>query len=382
MLDVDTATPYLVAQGLIDSAAIIDGELTITSVARRNRNLRVQGPAGKSYLIKQADGAALADDLTLQHEAAFYAFCHQHLGDTQFPKILPRLVCFDPLVPLLILELLGDAIPLYQYCHARTADEFPREAARALGRALGTVHATFRGQRPAGDGNLRWLPCDAPWILQAHQPSLDWLSTISAAGYNALQIVQARRTWVRRLDRLGDLWQPETLIHNDVKGDNVLVIPPKPGVAGTSIEIRLVDWELVRYGDPAWDLAGALQDFVVFWVNTLPLGADTTDARLDAIVSRGPYPWPVIQAALRALWQGYRGTAGMERDSASALLLRAVQFSSARLIQTTMEMTQDRASVPSQAILLLQIAANLLQDAESAQIRFYGIPQTAGVWDL
>jgi hypothetical protein len=53
VLDVDTATPYLVAQGLIDSAAIIDGELTITSVARRNRNLKVQGPAGKSYLTQR-----------------------------------------------------------------------------------------------------------------------------------------------------------------------------------------------------------------------------------------------------------------------------------------------------------------------------------------
>src|ERR1700733_3135527 len=181
----------------------------------------------------------------------------------------------------------------------RTAAEFPREAARVLGRALGTVHATFRGQRSAGDDRLRWLPCDAPWILRAHQPNLDGPSSISAAGYNALQIVQARQTWVRCLDRLGDLWRAETLIHNDVKGDNVLVIPPKSGAARTSIEIRLVDWELVQYGDPAWDLAGALQDFVVFWVNTLPLGPVTTDARLDAIVSQAPYPWLVIQAALR-----------------------------------------------------------------------------------
>jgi aminoglycoside phosphotransferase (APT) family kinase protein len=379
VLDVDTATPYLMAQGLIDTAAVIDGELTITSVARRNRNLKVQGPAGKSYLIKHPDSAALGGDLQLHHEAAFYTFCHQHLADTHVPNILPCLVRFDPAVPLLALELLSDALPLWQYCHARTAADFPREAARALGRALATVHATFEPLALAADHRLRWLPRDPPGILRVHQPTPDWLSTISAAGYKVLQIIQARRTWVRRLHRLGNLWRPDTVIHNDVKLDNVLVIPPQPGAAPTSIEIRLVDWELVQYGDPAWDVAGALQDFVVFWVHTLPVGFAKTDAGLNGLLSRAPYPWAVIQAALRALWQGYREAAGLDTGSASALLLRAVQFSAARLIQTTIEMTQERSSLPAEAILLLQISANLLQDPRSAQVKFYGIPQTVEV---
>ena len=144
-MDVDTATPYLVAQGLIDSAAIIDGELTITSVARRNRNLKVQGPAGKSYLIKQADGAALADDLTLQHEAAFYAFCQQHLADTEFPNILPRLVRFDPVVPRLTLELLGDAIPLYQYCQDPHRRRISARGRAGLGPRSGHGSRHFQG---------------------------------------------------------------------------------------------------------------------------------------------------------------------------------------------------------------------------------------------
>ena len=43
MLSVDGATALLVERGLIDPAWIIDGALTIKSVARRNRNLRVEG---------------------------------------------------------------------------------------------------------------------------------------------------------------------------------------------------------------------------------------------------------------------------------------------------------------------------------------------------
>ncbi|HYV46117.1 MAG TPA: phosphotransferase [Myxococcaceae bacterium] len=376
MLDVDSAIPYLMAQGLLGGAAIIDGELTVTSMARRNRNLKVQGPAGNSYLIKQPDGPAGGGGRTLRHEASFYTFCHEHLDDTPVPSLLPRLAHFDSAIPLLALELLGDALPLWQHCRARTAADFPRETARALGRALGTVHATFRPLALAGDDRLRWLPRDPPWILRAHQPTLDWLSTISAAGYQALHIIQTRRSWVGRLDRLAGSWRPDTVIHGDVKSDNVLAMSPRPRAAPTSIEVRLVDWELVQYGDAAWDLAGALQDFVVFWVNTLPVEPGMTDADLDELLARATYPWAVIQAALRALWQGYRGAAGMDVACASALLLRAVQVSSARLIQTTMEMTQERSKLPSQAILLLQIAANLLEDPGAAQVQFYGIPQS------
>jgi Ser/Thr protein kinase RdoA (MazF antagonist) len=379
MLDVDTATPYLVARGLIDGAAIVDGNLIITSVVRRNRSLRVQGPAGKSYLIKQPDDPVRGDGWTLQHEALFYNFCQEHLANSPVSKVLPRLVHYDAEFPLLALELLGDALPLRQHYLAHPAADFPREAARALGHALGLMHATFGPRGCEANNGLPWLPRNPPGILRAHHPSPDWLSTISGAGYQTLRILQARRPWIRRLDRLVHLWRPDTVIHGDVKSDNVLIVPPRPGVAPTSIEIRLVDWEFVQRGDPAWDLAGALQDFAVFWVNTLPAESGTTEADLERLISRAPYPWVAIQPALRALWQGYRVAADLDVGSASILLLRAVQFSSARLIQAAIEMTQETSWLPLQAVLLLQIASNLLDDPGAAQVQFYGIPQAPGV---
>lgn len=58
MLNVDNAIPYLLEHDLIDPTWIIDGDLTIRCAARRNRNLRVEGPDGAGYLIKQADELA------------------------------------------------------------------------------------------------------------------------------------------------------------------------------------------------------------------------------------------------------------------------------------------------------------------------------------
>ena len=46
MLSVDGATSFLIQRGLIDPVWIVDGALTIRTIARRNRNLRVEGPGG------------------------------------------------------------------------------------------------------------------------------------------------------------------------------------------------------------------------------------------------------------------------------------------------------------------------------------------------
>ena len=62
--------------------------------------------------------------------------------------------------------------------------------------------------------------------------------------------------------------------------------------------------------------------------------------------------------------------------TANATLLRAVAFSGARLVQTAYEVSQAANTMPAQSVLLLQVSANLLADPESAQVQFYGIPQT------
>jgi len=162
---------------------------------------------------------------------------------------------------------------------------------------------------------------------------------------------------------------PDTAIHGDVKSDNILFIPPNEPGAGETV--RLVDWELVQRGDPAWDVAGVFQDTVLFWITSM-----TGTGNVNAMVASAGFPWSILQVYLRSFWQGYRQTARLTADDANATLLRAVAFSGARLVQTAYEVSQASDTMSAQSVLLLQVSANLLADAESAQLQFYGIPQT------
>jgi Ser/Thr protein kinase RdoA (MazF antagonist) len=369
MLDVDTATPYLLDKKLIDPAAVLDGELTVISAARRNRNLRVETPAG-GYLIKQPDDPTHGGQHTLRAEAAFYSFCQQEPAAAAMAEVLPRLVFFDPDRSLIALELLPGATPLWQRFRATGPQAFPFEIGRQVGQALGVVHRTFRDPAVLSAPDLAWLSPAVPWVMMVHKPGPELLATISPANYQTLRIIQSQGQLGESLDRLRGAWLPDTAIHGDVKSDNILVSTPAgPDADGETV--RLVDWELVQRGDPAWDVAGVFQDVVLFWITSM-----TGTGDVNAIVASAAFPWAIFQAYLRSFWQGYRQATELTDDEANTTLLRAVAFSGARLVQTAYEVSQASNTMPAQSLLLLQVSANLLADAESAQLQFYGIPQT------
>ena len=133
-----------------------------------------------------------------------------------------------------------------------------------------------------------------------------------------------------------------------------------------------MDWELVQVGDPAWDLAGALHDFLLFWTSSMPLSASCT---AEQRIAQARYPLASLQGAMRAMWHGYRAAAELASSEADDLLLRAVAFSAVRLIQSAYEIMHESESLSAQSVILLQVGANLLADPELGQIHLYGIPQ-------
>jgi aminoglycoside phosphotransferase (APT) family kinase protein len=195
------------------------------------------------------------------------------------------------------------------------------------------------------------------------------LATLSRGNFQLLRALQTEGRFGEQFEQLRRQWQPDTVIHNDVKGDNVLVLPGEPAARRTLSAIRIVDWEFVQFGDPAWDVAGAFQDFVSLWVNSMTFSA----LDVEEVVASARDPWPAVRVAVRELWRGYTASAGLSASEAKRLLLRAVAFSSARLIQTAYEGTHPLDVLPKKAVLLLQISANVMSDPEAARGQFYGI---------
>jgi len=368
MLSVDHATPFLLERGLIDRSWVIDGGLTIRCSERRNRNLKVEGPGGTGCLIKQPGDPAEGGHDTLGSEAEFYRFCQKEPVVTAMKQIAPNLVYYDPDRATFALELVSDAATLWWHYSAQDAQESRVEIASAFGRALGTVHQIFRRPGLVEDPRLAWLGCVAPWVMTVHRPGPELIANLSPANSQLIRILQTQNGLAERLDRVRGQWRAETVIHGDIKSDNVLAWRSREQPAW---EIRIVDWEMVQLGDPAWDLAGALQDFVDCWVSSMPLANDMT---LDERVAQARCPLHLVHAAIRSMWHGYQAATALASPEADDLLHRAMQYSAARIIQTVYETSYRSPQLSPRSVILLQISANLLSEPELVRAQLYGIP--------
>ena len=200
MLDVDNAIPFLLEHHLVERDWIIAGELTLLSAARRNRNLRVEGPGGIGFLIKQPDELSPGSRLTLAQEAAFYEFCQEEAAASALARFMPRLVLRDRDLALHVLELIPNASTLATYHLDKSLNEFPVAASHNLGQALGTLHRTFRLPGLASDQRLNWLAPSIPWAFSVHRkPSPAMLADLSPAGAQAFKIIQSEPSLARRL---------------------------------------------------------------------------------------------------------------------------------------------------------------------------------------
>jgi aminoglycoside phosphotransferase (APT) family kinase protein len=344
---------YLLDGGLIDTAAVVDGDLRIIDASRRNVNFRVLRERGPSYLLKCGTGRD--PFVSTAREARVYELVS---AADDLARLLPRVYAFDPQQELLVLELFPEADDLRGY-HRRRG-RFPKSIAAQVGSALASVHALS----PPEESDELAVPEPAGLFLD--RPGLPILHDFSSAGADLVRLVQRSAELAERLEELRRTWRREAFIHHDVRWDNVLITRSARG----SAVIKLIDWEAAGLGDPASDLGGFLGDYVAFWVNSIPL---TSQARPDSYLELASYPLAAMQPALRACWNAYVRVAAPTDSEASDLLQRAATYAGVKLMETSLEHVQQAPEFTMTAVYLLQVGANMVTNPSEAAAVLLGI---------
>ncbi|MGH9119903.1 MAG: phosphotransferase, partial [Acidimicrobiales bacterium] len=247
--------------------------------------------------------------------------------------------------------------------HYLRTRRFHLTLARQLGSALARLHG--RTTSPGDRSQLRRGPAE---VLALHRPSSSVLASTSRAGLDVVAIAQTAPGLGDALDEAVIGWRYEAVIHGDVRWDNCLVLA-RPGSTRTT-RLKLIDWELARFGDPAWDIGSVFADYLGAWIGALPAADQKDPARAFDL---GRIPLHRIHRPVQAFWEAYKGGGTDASDDRAELQIRSAAMAGARLIQNALERADRRTRLPALSVILLQLGFNTLSRPEDATAHLLGL---------
>jgi aminoglycoside phosphotransferase (APT) family kinase protein len=360
MLNQYEAVSYLLQHKLLSPAHVVAGDVKVVDVSRRHHNYKVTTAEGPGYVMKQGVGQDRV--AAIEREAAVYQFLVS--GTKELSHYLPRFCAYDAEECALILELVDGAENLREYHLHR--GYFPVSVARVLGNALGTLHRLTEARKNEEEHRIRGQP---PWVFSVHRPVIKFLQECSSANLQLIQIVQQFPVFCNLLDALREEWRIEALIHGDIRWDNCIVFGKSS--SARKCRLKIVDWELASMGDPCWDVASVFNDYLSFWLLSIPV---TGEMPPDRFLELARYPLEKMHPALQAFWGAYVQRMNFDVATADRCLLRTGRYVAARLVQTAFEQTQMTMQLTGNIACMLQLGLNILQRPHEATAQLLGIP--------
>jgi hypothetical protein len=235
---------------------------------------------------------------------------------------------------------------------------FPPDIGHLLGEGLGLYHAHAGTLLESKELQVLFAR-QVPDILRLESGGHAALWRFGRIGPAISSLIQQQREFQTLLDALGADWRCDSLIHGDMKWDNVLVFPAE----NSGLDFRIVDWEMADFGDAAWDVGAVLQSFLAVWIQSMPIASGLPP---EAYIDMAAQPLEAMRPVLRAFWDAYAGTRGFGEVQQKCELERCMRFAAARLVWVTVEQRLYAPRLDPAAAALLQVSLNVLKDPPRA----------------
>ena len=342
----------MIRRGLLDPADIVRGDFRVEQITRHNRGFFVRRSARRRLYVKQLTSLDRYDVACLEREAHFLQLVARSAASASLRSAMPVFVDFDASRSALTVELFPDSNDLLE--STEQLGEIPLDVARQTGQFAALLDSPY-GRELAQQLDPKLCDGKPPWILSYHLDQGDgWLSPANA---ELLQILQADPAVTAVLDEIRADWRTDSLMHTDLKWNNVLAVPGTQG----GPECRVIDWEMVNRGDAAWDAATMLQCWWWYWVLSTPPHEITS---LDEFLERRRGAFEETRPSFEAFWSGC--VEELSPETQRERLDRCVRFGAARLLQTAYEQLQFETAIAKSTRLLIDLARRFLTNPDSA----------------
>ncbi|MEV0599867.1 aminoglycoside phosphotransferase family protein [Streptomyces sp. NPDC050315] len=267
------------ARSWLASLGIDQGNIVqVQTFTARNSVVMLHFEDGTALVLKQVDPAtAKAVGTATGNEEAMLRLISES-GVPHFARsAVPRFIATDPETKTIIME-------------GKTGFTSMREATRRSPdipvRVLAALASVTAGIHTAPVDQIITDARYSPQIIAFPFASFARLTPgelASGPGMDYSDYAAAMQSVDESVARLRDGWGPKSLVHFDLRDDNILV----KGADCQHPQVALIDWELAGFGDPMLDVGTIVGQLLIQWLHTLRGDADRlSDADTWATVRR------------------------------------------------------------------------------------------------
>jgi hypothetical protein len=370
ILDTSNVFEYLAT---LNYCQIEDRETSeIVLISAKNFNLLINFADGKHLLVKQE-----RSNLKGQVKGEFWAAWQMKQFGEHFSSLgekikgfLPELLHFDPDSSILVVNFLADYADLHRYY--TNENQFPIEIARSIGDLLATIHSqTFQKieyQQFFEERLSQGAAYDAINVIDRFSRITPRIfQKVPLECLRFFELYQRFPSLSAAIVGLGESIAPSCLVHNDLKINNFLV--ELDWRRPESQIIRLIDWERVNWGDPAFDLGCMLGSYLEIWLNGLTIGNNLS---INESLQLATIPLEKIQPSLFNLVQAYLAGFPEITVARSDFLDRVIQFTGFSLIRRVDITISKHRYFGDRGIIMLQVGKQLVCTPHTAMKTLFG----------
>jgi len=318
---------------------------------QRHDTALVTDGQGQSWFLKRRGSRLVSGELSLKAETLF----HRSVADGEISEelgaYLPRLLVEGSGGDLLVYEGLTNHQDLRSAFHENRDGPTVIAASEQIGQALALLHSSIEPHRlndfSAVENPTQTFGNLTPEII-GHAPG---------AYVELVRLLQAAPHLNSKLRELRGGWRSGTLIHGDVKVDNILV----PTSGDPAAKPLIIDWETAGAGEPGWDCGSYIGSLCY-------LGLEALEA--PAVRESPQLTFQQILTASQTFWRAYESVRARSPDfDAQAEGSRAFRWAGYWLIQRVAMMLPLRQSLSAVDISALYLASQLIVDGNTLDNR-------------
>lgn len=341
---------YLLYRNLLNNEQALNENTKVFKSFSRNRNFVIEANEKKIYFVKQAASGSAEKIKTLRNEANFYWLVN---NDDNFKALRP-FICnyfdFHPVWHILIIEGLHHKTDLFDMISQQGIIDV--QTAILTGEALAALHS-IKYSNIKGTKAETLFNKSVPWAFKMENNRMNKESAHTNAHQQLFEIINKHANYIELINHARNSYTVSALIHGDMKFPNLVLHTDNDQKA-----VKIIDLEICDFGDPCWDVAGFFQSFLTWWI----VSANANNTVLNN-----------NQPAVQQFWKTYFATIGEPGIIENDLLVKSMQYTAIRMIQTTYEYSATQKDLLQNQVKMLQVSLNILKNASQACEDLLGI---------